>query len=79
MGEVEIKKWIKECNRYDKFLKTELGQLYNNALRKTERYWSEDKNEFLSEKKLSILDQDCRDAQKALMEKLMELEGITDE
>lgn len=65
--------WHEYRERWDRFSKTELGQLYiayNNACI---AYWRVDADDNISPKRLGELDAACKTAARALTDKLMEL------
>lgn len=62
--------------RYERFMATELGQLYRAYDRATIAYWRMDASETVSDKRLRELDEAARAASNAFVAKLMELAGI---
>lgn len=62
--------------RYERFLGTELGQLFRAYDHATIKYWQNDARENISDKRLAELDQLARNASNAFVAKLMELAGV---
>jgi hypothetical protein len=62
--------------RSERFLATELGQLYHAYDQATFNYWRRDADDSVSNKRLKELDQIACEATNAFVAKLMELAGV---
>jgi hypothetical protein len=68
--------WRAMRARYERFLATELGQLFRAYDRATINYWRHDADDTISNSKLKALDEDCREKTNAFVAKLMELAEV---
>jgi hypothetical protein len=68
--------WRAMRARYERFMATELGQLYRAYDKAVIEYWRRDADDSVSDKRLKELDQAAREATNAFVAKLMELASV---
>ena len=73
---MDTKAWHEYRQRTKAFAETDLGKLYNHAIRDTESYWVLDSQETVSDKRLRDTSDKMNESQKALAETLMKLAGV---
>lgn len=72
----EAENWRAMRARYERFMATELGQLFRAYDQATIAYWRMDASETVSDKRLRELDETARAASNAFVAKLMEITAI---
>ncbi len=73
---VDFQKALADQNRSRAFHATELGKLFQASQNATIAYWVRDSDDRTSDKRLRELDVAMKKANKALIDKLMELAGV---
>jgi len=72
----ETAEWHAMRQRYERFMATELGQLYRAYDHATIAYWRMDANPTVSDQRLKKLDEAARAASNAFVAKLMDIAGV---